>query len=62
MALPSLKAMNLTEKLTMEVVGDVAKFKQWNRKLEHWVSTQANPPSIGAKMEQFFKKIWEATQ
>ena len=46
----------------MEVVGDVAKFKQWIRRLEHWVVTLANPPGMGAKLEQFFKRIRESTQ
>ena len=62
MALPSLKALNFIEKLTMEVVGDATKFKQWIRRLEHWVATPANPPGMGAKLEQFFKKIRESKQ
>ena len=61
-ALPSLRALNFTDKLTVDIVSDVAKFKQWIRRFEQRVTTQANLPGMGNKLEQFFKKIRESKQ
>ena len=62
MVLPSLKSLNFIDKLNIEVVSNASTFRLWMKKLEHWLSTQANPVGMDIKVEKFFKQMHEAQE
>ena len=62
MVLPSLKSLNFIDKLNTEVVSNASTFRLWMKKLEHWLSTQANPVGMDIKVDKFFKQMHEVQE